>query len=37
MFEDPETRETLESVTAERPAEDIRITEALFFSQTVHS
>lgn len=36
MFEDPETREALESVTSERPAEDIRVTETLFFSQTVH-
>ncbi|HJO02713.1 MAG TPA: hypothetical protein QGG47_01920 [Acidobacteriota bacterium] len=37
VFEDPETLETLESVTPERPARDIRVTETLFFSQTAHS
>ncbi len=37
VFEDPETLETLESVTPERPAHDIRVTETLFFSQTVHN
>jgi len=36
LFEDPETRETLESVTSDRPARDIQVTETLFFSQTVH-
>ena len=37
VFEDPETGETLESVTTEKPEQDIRATETLFFSQTVHS
>jgi hypothetical protein len=37
VFEDPETGETLESVTAEKPEQDIRVTETMFFSQTVHS
>jgi len=37
VFEDPETGETLESVTADKPEKDIRVTETLFFSQTVHS
>ena len=37
VFEDPDTGETLESVTTDRPDRDIRITERLFFSQSVHS
>lgn len=36
VFEDPDSGETLESVTSERPARDIQITEARFFAQTVH-
>jgi hypothetical protein len=37
VFEDPESGETLESVTTDKPEEDIRVTETMFFSQTVHS
>ena len=37
LFEDPQTGETLESVSAERPADDIRVTETLFFSQRTQS
>jgi hypothetical protein len=37
VFEDPEKGETLESVTSEKPEQDIRVTETLFFSQAVHS
>ncbi len=37
VFEDPETGETLESVTIDKPEQDIRVTETLFFSQVVHS
>lgn len=36
VFEDPDSGETLESVTPERPDRDIQITEALFFGQTIH-
>lgn len=36
IFEDPDTGETLESVTSEKPEQDIRVTETMFFSQTVH-
>ena len=37
VFEDPDTGETLESVTSDRPAQDIQITETMFFAQSVHS
>lgn len=37
VFEDPETGETLESVSTDKPEQDIRVTETLFFSQIVHS
>ena len=37
LFEDPETGETLKSVSDERPADDIRVTETRFFSQVVQS
>ena len=37
IFEDPDNGETLESVTVDRPDNDIRITETLFFSQSAHS
>lgn len=36
VFEDPDSDETLESVTPERPARDIEITEARFFGQSIH-
>lgn len=36
VFEDPETGETLESVTSDRPAKDIQVTETMFFAQSVH-
>jgi len=37
VFEDPDNDETLQSVTSDKPAKDIRITETLFFSQSTHS
>ena len=37
VFEDPDNGETLQSVTSDKPAKDIRITETLFFSQSTHS
>ncbi len=36
VFEDPDTGETLESVTAHHPAQDIQVTETMFFAQSVH-
>jgi len=36
VFEDPDSGETLESVTADRPERDIHVTETLFFAQIVH-
>ena len=36
VFEDPETGETLESVTPGHPARDIQVTETLFFAQSAH-
>ena len=36
VFEDPDTGEMLESVTRDRPAQDIQVTETMFFAQSVH-
>ena len=36
VFEDPETGETLESVTIQHPAKDIQVAETMFFAQSAH-